>query len=86
MGFSAHANNRNLRDELLLSAANTSNVNLFASYTLADNYSKYFTTAGYQVCENVEDISEQTSDKVLGTYNITGTAKSMTATSEVAFA
>ncbi len=85
MGFSAHSNSRNNREELLQSAATTSNVNLFASYTLDASYEKYFTDAGYQVPGSIEGISEQTADKVIGSYNITGTAKSMSAGAEIAF-
>ena len=78
MGFSSHAYNRNDKACLLETAATTSNVNLFASYTMASEYQSVFTNAGY-TSVNVEDISEATSDKVFGSYMIRADAPSMSA-------
>ena len=71
MGFSSHAYNRNDKDCLLQTAATTSNVNLFAGYTMAAKYQDIFTNAGYEKVADVELISESTSDKVFGNYLIT---------------
>jgi len=70
MGFSGHANNRSNRDELLQSAASSSNVNLFSSYAVGVNPNP-FLDAGYQMVDNVADLSEATVDKVLGLYMVT---------------
>ena len=79
MGFSAHAYNRNDKDCLLQTAATTSNVNLFASYVMADEYQTVFTNAGYENITDVDGISEATSDKVFGSYIIRADAPSMSA-------
>lgn len=81
MGFSAHATNRNEHLILLESAASTSNVNLFASYKLPKNKEyllDYFTNNGYEMITNPEILSDCTSEKVLGQFNIVAGADSMT--------
>ena len=81
MGFSAHAGSRNSSEELMYSAARTSNVNLFASYTLPPQ-NRYmideFVANGYEVIPHPANISESTSDKVFGEYRIMAAAESMT--------
>ena len=78
MGFSSHAYNRNDTKCLLETAATTSNVNFFASYTMTSENQAIFTNAGYTSVA-VEDISEATSDKVFGSYMIRADAPSMSA-------
>ena len=85
MGFSAHATSRNSYDELLASAATTSNVNLFASCEFNSSYYKAITGNGYSRIMNVEDISDSVQEKIFGAYNIKSDAKSMTAGDKVAF-
>ena len=80
MGFSVHSYNRLNSGELIVSAAGTSNVDLFASYTLENvSYVDYFTSGGYTLIEDVDDISESDADKIFGHYEIKGTAPSMSA-------
>ncbi len=79
MGFSSHVYNRNDTTCLLKTAAATSNVNLFASYVMDAGYQDIFTDAGYQKVEDVDLISEATSDKVFGSYMIRADAPSMSA-------
>ena len=79
MTFAAHAYNRNDKACLLETAATTSNVNLFASYVMEENYQNIFTNAGYTKIDSVEDISDSTSGKVFGSYKIKATAPSMSA-------
>ena len=86
MGFSAHAYTRGDQAGLLDSAATTSNVNLFASYTMSEAYQSKFTNAGYTAVADVAAISDATGEKVFGSYNIKGTAPSMSAAEDnVAF-
>ena len=86
MGFSGHSLSRLNAEELIMSAATTSNVNLFASYSIEENYQQIFTSNGYAKIENVDDISLSKEDKVFGSYNISATAESMSANSlSVAF-
>ena len=86
MGFSAHAYTRGDQEGLLDSAATTSNVNLFASYVMSEAYQSKFTNAGYTAVADVAAISDATSEKVFGSYNIKGTAPSMSADADnVAF-
>ena len=77
MGFSGHAANRGETSTLLKSAAATSNVNFFASYTMKVAYQNAFVEAGYEKIEEVDKISESTSDKVFGSYWIDAKAESM---------
>ena len=79
MTFSAHANGRGEQQTLLTSAATTSDINLFASYVLSQDYQNIFTNAGYTLVEDVDDISEATQEKVFGNYYISGKAESMSA-------
>jgi alkaline phosphatase len=86
MGFSGHANARGETETLLESAANTSNVNLFASSAIAPAYQDIFMEAGYERLENSDDISACTSDKVFGSYTIDATFDKMMSEGEsVAF-
>lgn len=83
MGFSGHSNSRDKSDELISSAATSSNVNLFASYMITAPYQKYLTDAGYEKIVAVDGISEATSDKIFGCYPIRATAPSMSAGEEM---
>ncbi len=77
MGFAAHANNRGEAVNLIRSAIDTSNVNLFASYNIKDAYKNEFAKCGYEKIDDPKLISESTSDKVFGSYWIHATAPSM---------
>ncbi len=77
MGFSGHSLSRGESLELLQSAAESSNVNLFASYTLGESHKKIFTDAGYKEMATADEISEATEEKIFGTYKIRATALSM---------
>ena len=77
MGFSGHADARGDSVSLLKSASTNSNVNFFASSVISKGDIGYFTDAGYKEVRVVDDISEETSDKVIGSYNINPTAESM---------
>ena len=79
MGFSGHATARGKSRELLQSAAATSNVNLFASCVMAEQYQALFAEGGYTEIEDVDGISEATSDKIFGSYSIDAKEESMTA-------
>lgn len=79
MGFASHADSRNHKQSLLETAATTSNVNLFASYTMRFAYQDIFEDAGYTKVTDVDAISEQTSEKVFGTYLIDAKAAPMSA-------
>lgn len=70
MGFSGHSNARGNTNELLESAATSSNVNLFASSALAPKNLRYFTDAGYEKIQLPEDISTATEEKIVGSYAI----------------
>lgn len=83
MGFSAHADSRDDRNELMESAATTSNVNLFASSTVPLVYQQTFEDAGYTMAVNPDEISDMTSEKVFGWYKIPASAKSMSADKNV---
>ena len=85
MSFAAHSNSRSNSDELLQSAATTSNVNLFASYNISDRKKQYFLNAGYKTPDNVDQISEMTDEKVFGTFDIKASAPSMTANEKTSF-
>ncbi len=76
MGFSSHNKSRSAKEELLTEAALTSNVNLFLSYTYAEE--NILTSNGYTRIDNPQDISEATGDKLCGSYNINAYAPSMT--------
>ncbi len=85
MGFSGHSLSRNNTEELLHSASNSGNVNLFASYTISTTYSNILKNNGYQIIDSVEKISESKEEKIFGSYNIQAKAKSMMAGEQVAF-
>ena len=70
MGFSGHANARGEQQTLLQSAANSGNVNLFASSRISTTYQQYFTDAGYVTAENADQISEMDGEKVFGSYYV----------------
>ena len=77
MGFSGHSSARGNASELIKSACTSSNVNLFASYTIKAAYQNAFVEAGYEKIEDAKNISESTSDKVFGSYWIKAEAESM---------
>ncbi len=77
MGFSGHADDRNLKENLLQSASASSNVDLFVSYMMDLKYHTLFTDAGYEKITMVEQISDSTADKVFGSYEIRATLDSM---------
>ena len=78
MGFSAHAPQRGQSEILMESAATTSNVNLFASFTISTEFTNKFVENGYELVENPDDISESELEKIIGSYNILAGAESMT--------
>ena len=77
MGFSGHADTRGDKETLLTSAATTSNVDLFVSSIMTENYQNIFTSAGYQLMAEAGKISESKADKVFGSYVIPAVAESM---------
>ena len=77
MGFSGHADTRGDKETLLTSAATTSNVDLFVSSIMTENYQNIFTSAGYQLMADAGKISESKADKVFGSYVIPAVAESM---------
>ena len=83
MGFSGHADTRGDRETLLTSAATSSNVDLFASSTITEEYQNIFTSAGYQLLADADDISESTAEKVFGSYVIPAVAEAMSADGNV---
>ena len=86
MGFSGHADARGEKETLLTSAATSSNVDFFASSIIAENYQNIFTSAGYQLIVDADQISESKADKVFGSYVIPAVAESMSVEcNEVAF-
>ena len=85
MGFSGHSLSRNNAEELLHSASNSGNINLFASYTISDSYSNILKNNGYHIIDSVEKISQSKEEKIFGSYNIQAKAQSMTAGEQVAF-
>ena len=78
MGFSAHYFDRSFPHDLLISAATTSDIDLFASYTMDSEYIDIFTENDYTLIENPDDISSTTAQKIIGTYNIKAIFPSMT--------
>ena len=78
MGFSGHFFDRSYPVELLTSAAITSNIDLFVSYTMDKEYVDILTTNGYSKIENPDDISSATEDKIIGAYDIKAIFPSMT--------
>ncbi|MBE7068088.1 MAG: alkaline phosphatase [Clostridiales bacterium] len=86
MGFSGHSTSRNNSTELVRSAAENSNVNLFASYTIHNMYKDTFERNGYQEIADADLISESSAEKIFGCYNILAEAPSMSSTeTELAF-
>ena len=79
MGFAAHAESRNNKKDLLKSAAATSNVNFFASYTMQFAYQDIIEDAGYTKIADVDAISDCTAEKAFGTYLIKAAAETMSA-------
>ena len=85
MGFSGHGLSRKEWLPLVQSASVSSNVNLFASYLLEEDYHEALKNGGYEKIPFAGDISTSTTDKIYGTYRIKSSAPSMTADQEVAF-
>ena len=83
MGFSGHADTRGEREVLLHSAATTGNVDLFASSIITIEYQNIFTSAGYEMMVEADEISDSTADKVFGSYVIPAVAESMSAEGNV---
>ena len=84
MAFSGHSINRNNADELITSAATASNVDLFATFTLSQTrYLDFFTNNGYELILDADKLSESTSEKVFGNFQIDAKAKSMTITEKI---
>ena len=79
MGFASHADARGQAVTLLEGAAESSNVNLFASHVIADKYIKLFTKQGYEKVEFAEEISDSKAEKVIGSYLIPADYASMKA-------
>lgn len=77
MAFSGHSSSRSDYNRLIESAATTSGIDLFASYTINNSMQAIFTSNGYTKIENVDDISTSTANKVFGSYNILAKAESM---------
>ncbi len=77
MGFSGHATNRSQTDTLIKSAAQSSNVNMFLSYSLPINYRNVFIGNGYSEIAMPDMISESTEEKIIGTYAIKASAPSL---------
>jgi len=79
MSFSGHASSRSDTNTLIESAAKTSGVDLFASFTIDNSLQEVFTSNGYAKIENVDNISLATAEKVFGSYTICASAESMSA-------
>lgn len=77
MGFSGHAGARGQSLILMNSAAESSNVNLFASYLIDTTEEMPLKANGYEKIKDVADISEATSEKIFGSYMIKAEAESM---------
>lgn len=77
MGFSGHADARGQSLVLMNSAAESSNVNLFASYLIDTTEEMPLKANGYEEIKDVADISEATSEKIFGSYMIKAEAESM---------
>ena len=77
MGFASHADARGQQVILLEEAAESSNVNLFASSVISSNFKKLFTKQGYEDVTIADEISNSTSDKVIGSYLIPADYDSM---------
>jgi alkaline phosphatase len=77
MGFSSHADARGMTKELLETAVESSNVDLFASYLVDTKYNSTFKKAGYKKLDIVDDISETKAEKVFGSYIIPADFDSM---------
>ena len=86
MGFSGHNLYRRNYEDLVVSAASSGNVNLFAGYTCDEEYQKSFSINGYVEVPSVGKISDSEEKKIFGLYPIEAEKKSMTADEEsVAF-
>ena len=77
MGFSSHADARGMTKELLETAVESSNVDLFASSVVNSAYNSMFKKAGYKKLDIVDDISETPAEKVFGSYIIPADFDSM---------
>ena len=72
MAFSAHNPNRRLPEQLSISAAQTSNVNLFLSTASYKNiFSQYYT-----YIDDVDKVSSAMDDKIIGNFKMNATAES----------
>ena len=81
MAFAAHCESRKSTAELL-SSASKSGVNLFVSANSDDTSTDetlQFVSNGYKKVENVAEISNQTSNYVIGSYDIIASATSQSA-------
>ncbi len=85
MGFMGHADSRSDSVGLVQSAAESSNVNFFASTKIKGLYADIFETAGYERISVVDEISESTSDKIYGYYGIIAQADSMSGEGAISF-
>ena len=85
MGFSGHNVDRRDYGNLVVSAASSGNVNLFAGYTCDEEYQNTFSTNGYVEVPSVGAISDSAEKKIFGFYPIAAEAQSMTAEQDVAF-
>ena len=80
MGFSGHSINRANAKELVQTATETSNVDLFVGYTYASvTYPEMYINAGYEIIDEVDAISESAASKIFGQYDIYAKAPSMSA-------
>lgn len=76
MAFSAHGKRTNYQG-LMESAARSGNVDLFVGFGEIEDYTR-FTNAGYTPVAKADDISESSSEKIIGAYPIAASAESMT--------
>lgn len=79
MGFSGHSLSRNNASELMLSAATSSNVDLFSAYKFSNNsfYLTDFAENGYEIITDANEFSTTDSEKVMGTFQILAGVESM---------
>jgi alkaline phosphatase len=77
MGFSGHADDRDSKSDLVKSAVASSNVNFFACDVLGEKYKNHFAEGGYETIALARTISDATSEKVFGSFNIEPTAEAM---------
>ncbi len=79
MGFSGHSLSRDDKSLLMLSAATSSNVDLFSAYNFPSNtsYLKDFADNGYEIINDANEFSTTTAEKVVGTFPILAGVDSM---------